>query len=283
MHVGLRNVLLAGMLAGLAAWPAGAAEKVTRYYELERLGDQPGEVVVTTDYLTVLEFDREVSRIASARGDLLNVEANGSQVLVRAAQRSGSTDLVAVVGSQTALFRLQIDAEATGPRRYVIRSAARPVRTTAAPASSVTSPAAGAPAAASAAPAPEWEAVEADAFPPGVTMRVLPIRRRDALVLFYEVVNQGRHAVTLAQESFRMRAGDLEWGPSELRIRRTGTGRLGGLVDAGTAEYGVIVLPEAVQGVITLQVVMEDLTRWQRYPVLWTGPAEPPPAAAEGS
>ena len=278
--MGLRWLLLAAVLAALPAWPAGAVEKVTRYYELERLGDQPGEVVVTTDYLTVLEFDREVSRIASARGDLLNVEANGSQVLVRAAQRSGSTDLVAVVGSQTALFRVEIDAEATGPRRYVIRSAARPVRSPAPPtASAPLVPGSASPASPG---VPEWEGVEAEALPPGVTMRVLPIRRRDALVLLYEVVNQGRHAVTLAQESFRMRAGDREWGPNELRVRRTGTGRLGGLVDAGTAEYGVIVLPEAIQGLLTLQLVMEDLTRWQRYPVAWTGPADPPATPAAG-
>lgn len=96
---------------------------VTRSYDIRELSVRPGLIYVSPTYSTLLEFDDVVIRVASARGDLLAAEVKDNYVYLRAITgASGSGDLwVTVADGRIAMFRVQVDKNATGPRRYVIR------------------------------------------------------------------------------------------------------------------------------------------------------------------
>lgn len=272
---------LAGALALAAVVGAGAAaapsSSVTVVYELDQLADRPGAIVASPDYLAVVQFDSEVERIASARSDLLNVEVSGNQVLVRAAQRSGATDLVVNVGGHVALFTVTVDAQAKGPRRYVVRSPA-PEGPPPEPPGDALGAAGTEPRVevTSRATLPATSAGEATA-PAWLTWRVMPVVRSDGKrVFFYELANRGEHAVVPDGSSLRLRSGSRLFGGAD--VLRTGvatTGRWFGAVEPGEAQYGVIVFQEPVEGPVELVWQVRDLVSREAVTLHWTESSEP--------
>lgn len=283
-HVAAWGLIGVLWLGGSVQAASGGA--VTVLYELDQLADRPGAIVASPDYLAVLQFDSEVERIASARADLLNVEVSGNQVLVRAAQRSGATDLVVNVGGHVALFTVSIDAQAKGPRRYVVRSA--PTERPALPAPSSVSPESGAARAADPKPTEVTSravfsvpaAGEATA-PAWLIWRVMPTVRPDGKrVFFYELANRGEHPVVPDVSSLRLRSGSRLFGGAD--VLRTGVataGRWFGTLEPGESQYGVIVFQEPVEGPVELSWQVRDLVGRETITLRWSEPSEAVPQA----
>ncbi|WP_102127592.1 hypothetical protein [Deinococcus planocerae] len=111
-------ILLLCLLAALW-WPGSGRAQNATYFAAD-LQAAPRTVLVSPDYLTVIEFYQEVDQISSGRPELLHVEASGAKVYVSALGRSGSTDLVVEVGARTQLLRVEI-VPGNNTRRYVVR------------------------------------------------------------------------------------------------------------------------------------------------------------------
>ena len=64
---------------------ATAQETAERYFDLNELGDIPGVVQVSTDYLTIIEFEgHPVEEASTARGDLYVLEISDNIIRIRA-------------------------------------------------------------------------------------------------------------------------------------------------------------------------------------------------------
>lgn len=94
---------------------------VARDFDLRQLATQPGNVLVSPNFLTLIQFEDLVDEVASARADLLRVEVRDNVILLRSAQNAGSTDLIVQSGGRMALFRIKIDAASFTSRLYRVR------------------------------------------------------------------------------------------------------------------------------------------------------------------
>jgi hypothetical protein len=94
---------------------------VVRYFDLSQINLAPGEVTLSPDYQTIIEFeDLAVEMASSGRSDQITVEISGSVILLRANQNIVNTDLTVMVGGQMALFMLNTDPARQKVRRYVV-------------------------------------------------------------------------------------------------------------------------------------------------------------------
>jgi hypothetical protein len=94
---------------------------VVRYFDLSQINLAPGEIVLSPDYQTIIEFeDLPVEMASSGRSDQITVEINGSIILLRANRDVVNTDLTVMVGGQMALFMLNTDPARQKVRRYVV-------------------------------------------------------------------------------------------------------------------------------------------------------------------
>ena len=99
---------------------AQEAPYVLKRYDLTQLDARPGEVLISPDVLTLLEFDDQVIDVSTARPDAMTIELNGNLIRLRSNWREGNTDLVVTVANRTALFTISIEPEGDYTRRYVI-------------------------------------------------------------------------------------------------------------------------------------------------------------------
>ena len=94
----------------------------TQEFELKDLSRLPGDVYVSTDFTTIIEFEGyTIEANNTARQDLYISEPTGNRIVLRANKDSIRTDLVVTVAGQTALFRIISDPQADAPRRYLVR------------------------------------------------------------------------------------------------------------------------------------------------------------------
>jgi hypothetical protein len=94
---------------------------VVRYFDLSQINLAPGEVTLSPDYQTIIEFeDLSVEMASSGRSDQITAEINGSIILLRANRNVVNTDLTVMVGGQMALFMLTTDPARQKVRRYVV-------------------------------------------------------------------------------------------------------------------------------------------------------------------
>lgn len=107
---------------------ANAQEAFTlEYLELETLDSTPAEVLISPNYQTLIEFEgMQIGQPSSGRVDLITLEREPDTVRVRANQPVVNTDLVVPVGGSVAMFSLEVDEEATAPKRYVVRRPREP-------------------------------------------------------------------------------------------------------------------------------------------------------------
>ncbi len=101
---------------------ANAQEDFTlEYLELETLDSTPAQVLISPNYQTLIEFEgMQIGQPSSGRVDLITLEREPDTVRVRANQPVVNTDLVVPVGGSVAMFSLEVDEEATAPKRYVV-------------------------------------------------------------------------------------------------------------------------------------------------------------------
>jgi hypothetical protein len=90
------------------------------HYYASDLEHTPQVIKMSPGYLTVIEFWGPVDLVSSGRSDLLNVDVQGSKVLISPLMNSGLTDLIIDVGGRTMMFKLNVENGIT-PRRYVVK------------------------------------------------------------------------------------------------------------------------------------------------------------------
>lgn len=105
---------------------AAAQDTVVTEYQLDQLNTQPGQLDLSPNFLTLLEFPDLVETVATGRADLIQVEVDDNRILLRPTRGNGRTDLIVKVGGVNALFRVEIDGDNGTPRRYVVTNTKRP-------------------------------------------------------------------------------------------------------------------------------------------------------------
>jgi hypothetical protein len=128
LHQGLFLTLLSALLLftfteaqATATQTQKTPNYVVRYFDLSQINLAPGEVTLSPDYQTIIEFeDLSVEMASSGRSDQITVEITGSVILLRANRDVVNTDLTVRVGGQMALFMLNTDPARQKVRRYVV-------------------------------------------------------------------------------------------------------------------------------------------------------------------
>ncbi len=230
------------LLGGIAAAQAGqVGPNVTRTYDIRELTQRPALIYVSTSFTTLLEFEDLVVRVASAKADLLTAQLKDNYVYLRALVPSGATDLlVTVADGRVALFRVQVDPNAIGPRRYLIRfpsMTAQPSATSSpTPPSVEVQTSSGARAVPP--PTPERPTPPApspgkvvEEMPPYLQVRAVPLWDGNVLTLNLTLQNGGPNSVVADPAAVRLYAVDDKGQRTVLPIRTAGGGRVapGGL------------------------------------------------------
>ena len=232
LEAGKFGVIILGCAFGLLA--LGSAQEITkRYFNLSELGDIPGVVQVSTDYLTIIEFEgHAVEEASTARGDLYVLEISDNIIRIRANEEVVNTDLYARVAGQTVLFKLESDATTESPRRYVVRDVEPPQRGIQRSNGS------------SGAPRPDRPTdAEAPLFPKGLLFETDLFRpRQSEIIIQYRLINESEHPIV--NDPFRLR---VYYGDTSIRYVRTSSPVAGrpNFLAPGEAEYGQIVVPQA--------------------------------------
>ena len=221
----------------------GAAQEIAkRYFDLNELGDIPGVVQVSTDYLTIIEFEgHSVEEASTARGDLYVLEISDNIIRIRANEEIVNTDLYARVAGKTVLFKLESDATTQSPRRYVVRDVAPPQRGIQRFSGS------------SGASRPSTPAdTEVPLFPKGLLFETDLFRpRQSEVIIQYRLINESEHPIV--NDPFRLR---VYYGDTSIRYVRTSSPVAGrpNFLAPGEAEYGQIVVPQAPADLSNLEL-----------------------------
>ena len=85
------------------------------------LKTRPGEIKISPNYLTVVEFESLITNVATGRADILNLEIADNTLLIKPTRSSGQTDLIVFIDGNTLLFTVNID-NGNVPRRYTVTS-----------------------------------------------------------------------------------------------------------------------------------------------------------------
>lgn len=220
---------------------------VTRTYDIRDLTVRPALIYVSTSYTTLLEFEDIVLRVASASSDLLTAQIKDNYVYLRALAPSGATDLlVTVADGRVAMFRVQVDKNATGPRRYLIRFPTMPAET-ATPSSPPPVLRVGDGQGSSRVPAPTPQEPKGtreptpgkvvEGLPPYVQVRAVPLWDGGILTLNLTVRNAGPNSLVTDQAAVRVYGLDDRGNRAVLPIRVSGGGRV---APGGTATVAVV-------------------------------------------
>jgi hypothetical protein len=222
------SLVLPAVLLGQTT--AAAQNSVLRYLELREIGSTPAEVILSTDYQTIIEFeDLSVDKASSGRADQVTVEIDEQTIRLRANQEFVSTDLTVKVGGETALFVLRSDPDATAPRRYVVRNSPPPALASIA-----------------------YQGIEGKTdpnalsigtkeLPPGVTLDLTAsYATKGSVALQYILENNGE--VPIVNEPSRL---NILHEDSKLRytLSRVPPAGSANVIAPGEAEYGTIIVP----------------------------------------
>jgi hypothetical protein len=247
----MARALLFSAAAGLATVALGQSgavgPNVTRTYDIRDLTVRPALIYVSTSYTTLLEFEDIVLRVASASSDLLTAQIKDNYVYLRALAPSGATDLlVTVADGRVAMFRVQVDKNATGPRRYLIRFPTMPAET-ATPSSPPPVLRVEDGQGSSRVPAPTPQEPKGtgeptpgrvvEGLPPYVQVRAVPLWDGGILTLNLTVRNAGPNSLVADQAAVRVYGLDDKGNRAVLPIRVSGGGRV---APGGTATVAVV-------------------------------------------
>ncbi len=210
---------------------------VLKTYDLTQLDARPGEIIVSPDVLTLLEFDDQVTDVATARPDAMTIEVTGNVIRLRANWRAGSTDLVVTVANQTAMFTVTIDPKGEHTRRYLVGKLEPPL-----PVSSSTTRSGGSATLEQSngeASLPEWLSV---------SFNVLSVPGEE-VVIQYGIKNSGKHDIV--NDTLRLKL--LQEGYTvPFTLERLSTGGTVNRIKPGYAEYGTILVENPLPSKLTL-------------------------------
>lgn len=232
----LVQVVLVCVLAVFVLTNAQSSPYVLKTYDLTQLDARPGDVVISPDVLTLLEFDDQILDVSTARPDAMTIEVNGSVIRLRSNWRAGRTDLVVTVANQTAMFTITIEPEGQHTRRYVIKKP-EPPRPTASSTSNPISKAA--------------DGLKLDSDIPtwlSVSFNVLAVSGKET-VIQYGVRNAGKNDIV--SDAYRLKILQEAY-QTPFELERFSTGGTSNRIKPGFAEYGIILVPEPLPGKLSL-------------------------------
>ncbi len=210
-------------------------------FDLTQLDARPGQIAVSPDVLTLVEFDDQVADVSTARPDAMTIEVSGNVIRLRSNWRAGSTDLVVTVANQTAMFTVEIEPEGEHTRRYVVTKPAPPTPASSSATRSSTSQV----------PGLLEDIEENDSVLPdwlSTSFNVLSVPGKE-LVIQYGLKNAGDN--DLAVDASRLRL--IQEGRSvPFKLERINTGGTINRVKPGFAEYGTILVDDPLPGKLTL-------------------------------
>ena len=220
---------------------AQPAPYVLKTFDLTQLDARPGQILVSPDVLTLLEFDDQVEDISTARPDAMTIEVTGNIIRLRSNWRAGSTDLVVTIGNRTAMFTVEIDPEGENTRRYVVEKPKPPtaIASRSERSSSSRSPDLLDKLESSNAIFPDWLEV---------SLNVLSVPG-DEVVIQYGIKNLGSNDII--NDSLRLKL--LQEGYSTpFKLERLSTGGTVNRIRPGFSEYGTILIEDPLPGKLTL-------------------------------
>ena len=234
------TVLASGLLFASIS-QAQPAPYVLKTFDLTQLDARPGQIAVSPDVLTLLEFDDQVEDVSTARPDAMTIEVTGNVIRLRSNWNAGSTDLVVTIANRTAMFTVDIDPEGEDTRRYVV---AKPEPPTALASRSERSSSPVAPDLldkldSSGAVFPDWLEV---------SLNVLSVPG-DEVVIQYGIKNSGENAV--ASDPLRLKIVQ-EGYSTPFKLERLSTGGTVNRIKPGFSEYGTILIEDPLPGKLTL-------------------------------
>jgi hypothetical protein len=228
-------------------------QNVLKFFELYDIGAVPGEIVLSPDYQTVIEFEGlTVSTVSSGRADQITVEIDGQIIRLRANQDVVNTDLTVKAGGETALFVLSSDPHAAAPRRYVVRNSPPPL-------ASITYKGVGG------AVDPATLAVGTPALPPGASLDLKATQNsRGDVAVQYELSNNAD--IPLVNEPTRLYIlhGGTKVPYTLSRVPPAGSVNV---LRKGQSEYGTVVVPSPPNTELTFLWVLVQLGPGGHYAV----------------
>lgn len=259
----LVSLVLLGMLVG-SAW----GQVLTRF-SFADLVTEPGVVLLSPSYLTLIEFPDLVQTVASGRSDLIQVEVDDSRILLRPTRSMGKTDLIVKVAGVNMLFVLEVDAENGMPRRYVVEPAERGlgVATPVQPGSVVREAPSGN---TDVTRMPVASVQLGGEVVPGSGTMVLPFEfsysarlgNSGNLVIYYSLHN--RSVNPIVNEGTRLRVVD-QIGVIPYSVVRMNPSGTQNRLAAGMAEHGVLTLERSVLGIPRLEWAIVEQGPGQTY------------------
>jgi hypothetical protein len=231
----LLTTLLLGLLYATPT-QAQTAPYVLTTYDITTLDARPGEIIVTPNFLTIIELEDQVEQVATGRADLIQIEVEENRILVQPTLSAGRTDLIVTVQGRTVLFVVRIDSNSQNPRRYLVGTPPPrpPVTRTIAPATA----------------RPVEQRAPAEAEPPfSFYINVLNAPSGE-LVIQYALNNTGANPIANDQNRLRL----VEAGRTvPYTLNRVATGGTINRIFPGRAEYGTILIENPPPTAITLE------------------------------
>lgn len=235
----------------LGSWPQ-AQDFTLRYFELRDLFHTPGEVLLSPEYQTVIEFDGlTVERVSSGRTDEIVAEVVDNTIRLRANGYIVNTDLTVMAGGQTALFKLTGNAGADAPRVYLVRNDPPTRRPQGPPTGSASS--------AMAETQDKTDAVSEDTNAEGegeaseltqtdtlegVDFRASVYHAGEKLIIQYVLGNTASSDLIAEPERLQVRYADITLPYS---LERIPLGSTPNTIEEGSADYGTLVIDNAPQ------------------------------------
>jgi hypothetical protein len=206
-------------------------------YFVPDLINHPGEIRLSPNRLTVLEFDAFVEEWFSGQGAIFAIEQSGSKLILTTGERGGNTDLVVDAGGQSILFKLYVDTESVITRRYTIRTE-RPVENLMTPLTATALAEAPPPAL-----MPQDQVLELG----NLTLTDGRFNEAGQYVAHFEYDNTSLHRVALIPTNLQVTQNGIRLNVSDVTKEP-----LRNLVSAGESQRGTVMVEGAVAGQLTL-------------------------------
>jgi hypothetical protein len=104
----------------ISSWSLTLAQLNLHTYELDKLTSLPGNVLTSTNFAALIEFEDEIQDVLNPREDLIQDIRASNRLYIRANKPSGSTNLWVIVQGKSAQFTIVVDQSLTSGHLYSV-------------------------------------------------------------------------------------------------------------------------------------------------------------------
>lgn len=230
----MKTILI--LLIGLSTF---VLAQETFYLNLSTLGTNAALIEVSETFPTVIEFETDISEIYPLREERIAYDPSGSRVWLSAKVGRGEGGMTLIVDGQTAMFKVSINPDMAGPRRYVVTTPRSPEPRAVASLDVASRPRN---------VIPERELVDV----PYVFESELTLSP-EGPVISYELLNTGGYVLSNDIKQLRIFEDGELVDAGELNYSRDDSDGLINRITADQGERGEILLPTGVSGIIELE------------------------------